>query len=151
MNGQLIGKYRFGLYTKSVSDENQNPIQIIELIYKQGQSAQIQKFTNLNLGTVYYVYELDDNGRPICEGEAATVAGKPFLVTYAKASNEQNGAALRLTEEEWSKSAIVYNQINYQELPQTGGIGAEIYKTVGLLLLLTALCGILWKRRGRTE
>lgn len=104
------------------------------------------KFTNLTLGKMYYIYELDDNGVPIRgDNTLATVNGANFLVTYS------NGPAVTIPESGTAAAAVtVTNQVCYPELPHTGGAGTTLYTKGGVLLTASAMFLLLYyhtKRR----
>lgn len=148
LGSKLSGTYRFGLYKKPAPEESEEPEQTIELVFQADSTAQTAKFSNLDLDTPYYVYELDDQGKPIMAGAEATVSRIPFIVTYTKKQGKAEVPSITLTAQEWSGQADVYNQINYPELPQTGGTGTIHYPQIGLLLLLlSGLLGLYFKSR----
>lgn len=132
--GNLGGTYTFGLY--ETEDGSGTPLQTIKFVYNADGSSRTDKFTNLDLGKTYYIFELDDEGNPIANGNSATASGKPFIVTY-----ENNS----ITLSETSGSVIVTNRTNYPELPATGGLGTTLFTTAGLLLILIALLGLCYK------
>ena len=80
---RLTGTYRFGIYDRE--DPTGDPLQTVMITYGNGTvtpEGRRAKFTNLELGKTYYIYELDDDGQPIKDGALAAVDGKIFEVTY---------------------------------------------------------------------
>lgn len=140
---QVNGSYRFGIY--DTENPVGNPMQTVSITFSAGQTAQnIAKFSNLELGKTYYIYELDDNGMPIHDGTTATVDGKRFTVSYP------NGSAVTIAEDGSELTVTVTNSVSYPELPETGGSGTSLYTTGGLALILGAVMLLLYihfKRR----
>lgn len=124
--GNRNGTYRFGLF----EEPNGEMLQETSAVFAFGEQTKSAKFTNVDLEKTYYVYELDDQGNPIQDG-AATVSGIPFVVSYT-------GNSVTVTEENHSKTVTVTNRINYAELPQTGGGGISVFRTLGTALVLCA-------------
>ncbi len=143
---KIDGAYRFGIYAEA--NPTGNPLQTVTITYAnstvtpEGGTA---KFTNLPLGTTYYIYELDDDGNPIQNSALATVNGKSFLVSYA------NDPAVTVPTDGTAAAIItVTNQVCYPELPHTGGAGTTLYTTGGVLLTASAMFLLLYyhtKRR----
>lgn len=142
---KIDGTYHFGLYAQAVATGE--PLQTVTITYanntvnpKDGTA----KFTNLELGTTYYVYELNDSGQPITSG-SGTVSGKPFLVTYTD-------NAVTVTAENPTANVTVTNKVNYPELPLTGGRGTtHIYLLGSLLALAAGMLLATRKRMGRSQ
>ena len=143
---KIDGAYRFGIYAEA--NPTGNPLQTVTITYAnstvtpEGGTA---KFTNLPLGTTYYIYELDDDGNPIQNSALATVNGKSFLVSYA------NDPAVTVPTDGTAAAIVtVTNQVCYPELPHTGGAGTTLYTTGGVLLTASAMFLLLYyhtKRR----
>lgn len=132
---KVTGTYKFGIY----EDENTtpNPLQTVTITYEEDGKVTPEsgkaKFTNLTLGSTYYIYELDDAGNPIKNDTIATVNGKSFSVNYT------SGNAVTIPDNGTATVTItVTNRVNYSELPETGGTGTIPYTTGGLLLILSA-------------
>ena len=138
----VVGTYTFGLY--DTENPTGAPMQTATITFAAGQTVQnTAKFTNLELGKRYYIYELNDAGRPIRDGVTAMVDGKRFSVRYTSGPEvviPEGGAA----------AVTVTNSVSYPELPETGGTGTERYTALGLLLSASALL-LLWKRRRRAK
>ena len=119
------GTYTFGLF------ENQNdtkPIQIASITYGEDQTVSTCKFTNLDVDTknpkTYYVYELDDDGKPIKDSNVHTINGKEFYTSYGK--NEVSNGNM----------VIITNQNRTKQLPSTGSSGTLCYRLAGITLML---------------
>lgn len=144
---KIDGAYRFGIYTEA--NPTGNPLQTVTIKYANSTvtpESGTAKFTNLTLGKMYYIYELDDNGVPIRgDNTLATVNGANFLVTYS------NGPAVTIPESGTAAAAVtVTNQVCYPELPHTGGAGTTLYTKGGVLLTASAMFLLLYyhtKRR----
>ena len=144
---KIDGDYRFGIYAEA--NPTGNPLQTVTITYANSTvtpESGTAKFTNLTLGKMYYIYELDDNGVPIRgDNTLATVNGANFLVTYS------NGPAVTIPESGTAAAAVtVTNQVCYPELPHTGGAGTTLYTKGGVLLTASAMFLLLYyhtKRR----
>lgn len=144
---KIDGAYRFGIYDEA--NPTGNPLQTVTIKYANSTvtpESGTAKFTNLTLGEMYYIYELDDNGVPIRgDNTLATVNGANFLVTYS------NGPAVTIPESGTAAAAVtVTNQVCYPELPHTGGAGTTLYTKGGVLLTASAMFLLLYyhtKRR----
>ena len=123
------GTYTFGLFTDA---EGTNKVKETQAVFAYGNQTVEAKFTDVTLGTLYYVYELDDQDNPIRGNEtAATVSGIPFVVSY-------EGNSVMVTKDNPSGAVTVTNRINYAQLPQTGGGGISAFRTLGTALMLCA-------------
>lgn len=144
---KIDGAYRFGIYDEA--NPTGNPLQTVTIKYANSTvtpESGTAKFTNLTLGRMYYIYELDDNGVPIRgDNTLATVNGANFLVNYS------NGPAVTIPESGTAAAAVtVTNQVCYPELPHTGGAGTTLYTKGGVLLTASAMFLLLYyhtKRR----
>ena len=144
---KIDGAYLFGIYAEA--NPTGNPLQTVTITYANSTvtpESGTAKFTNLTLGKMYYIYELDDNGVPIRgDNTLATVNGANFLVTYS------NGPAVTIPESGTAAAAVtVTNQVCYPELPHTGGAGTTLYTKGGVLLTASAMFLLLYyhtKRR----
>lgn len=144
---KIDGTYRFGIYAEA--NPTGNPLQTVTITYANSTvtpESGTAKFTNLTLGKMYYIYELDDNGVPIRgDNTLATVNGANFLVSYS------NGPAVTIPESGTAAATVtVTNQVCYPELPHTGGAGTTLYTTGGVLLTASAMFLLLYyhtKRR----
>ena len=144
---KIDGAYRFGIYDEA--NPTGNPLQTVTIKYANSTvtpESGTAKFTNLTLGKMYYIYELDDNGVPIRgDNTLATVNGANFLVNYS------NGPAVTIPGSGTAAAAVtVTNQVCYPELPHTGGAGTTLYTKGGVLLTASAMFLLLYyhtKRR----
>lgn len=144
---KIDSAYRFGIYAEA--NPIGNPLQTVTITYANSTvtpESGTAKFTNLTLGKMYYIYELDVNGVPIRgDNTLATVNGANFLVTYS------NGPAVTIPESGTAAAAVtVTNQVCYPELPHTGGAGTTLYTKGGVLLTASAMFLLLYyhtKRR----
>lgn len=144
---KIDGAYRFGIYDEA--NPTGNPLQTVTITYANSTvtpESGTAKFTNLTLGEMYYIYELDDNGVPIRgDNTLATVNGANFLVNYS------NGPAVTIPGSGTAAAAVtVTNQVCYPELPHTGGAGTTLYTKGGVLLTASAMFLLLYyhtKRR----
>ncbi|MCI7742058.1 MAG: CHAP domain-containing protein [Clostridiales bacterium] len=140
----ISGTYRFGLYdTENPAGE---PMQTATLAFTTGQTSQnTAKFSDLELGKTYYIYELDDDGKPVRNGEAALVGGNQFAVTYP------DGSAVTIANDGSSLAVTVTNSVSYPELPETGGAGTKLYTMGGLLLIAAASLLLLYNHTRRRK
>lgn len=134
---KIDGTYSFGLY--KVEDGVETWVQTVTLTWANGVSPDPARFTNVELGKTYVVYELDDKGDPI-KGEGGTVSKRPFLVSYTDNT-------IDITATSPTATVTVTNRVNYPELPLTGGMGTAPFHLLGALLTLAALA--LLKKRPR--
>lgn len=135
---KIDGTYRFGIYTEA--NPIGDPLQRVTITYANSTvtpESRTAKFTNLTLGKMYYIYELDDSSQPISGNVPATVNSSSFLVTYP------NGPAVTVPADGSAAATVtVTNQVCYPELPNTGGAGTIPY-TIGGFLLLTGAAFLL--------
>lgn len=131
----VSGTYRFGLYT----DENAtgNPIQKIQITYNAGETeTKKNKFVDLDTGTTYYVFELDDEGRPIKDSTTvAIVNGMEYFTSYATTNSESTTEPNSASN---GDTVTVTNQSRVNKLPSTGSCGVLIYRLAGAILILFA-------------
>ena len=104
----------------------------------------IARFENLPLGKTYYVFELDDSGRPVPDGETRIISGMPC-------SAFGGGTAVALSPEHPGGEAEITNRINYAELPETGGSGTAPYTAAGIAIMALSGTVLFFKRRSRRE
>ncbi|MGM9587393.1 MAG: SpaA isopeptide-forming pilin-related protein [Candidatus Limivicinus sp.] len=131
---KVDGTYRFGIYDSE--EASGTPLQTVLIQYGNGTvtpAGGIAKFTGLALGGTYYIYELDDSGQPIKEGNTAMAGGKLFEVSY------NDGPSVTVPEDGTAAATVtVTNQVHYTALPETGGPGTQLYAMGGLLLMAAA-------------
>ena len=140
----ISGTYCFGLYdTENPAGE---PMQTVTLAFTTEQTSQnTAKFSDLELGETYYIYELDDNGKPVRNGETALVGGNQFAVTYPR------GSAVTIANDGSILDITVTNSVSYPELPETGGAGTKLYTMGGLLLIAAASLLLLYNHTRRRK
>lgn len=130
----VSGTYRFGLYENQEATGAQ--IQKIQITYSAGETdTKKNKFVDLELGKTYYVFELDDEGRPIKDSSTvAIVNGMEYFTSYATTktgATEPNSATN-------GDKVTVTNQSRVNKLPSTGSCGVLIYRLAGAILILFA-------------
>lgn len=124
----VSGTYRFGLYDdKKKLDEK-------AIIYDAGDTQDKSvKFENLELNKTYYVYELDDQDKPITDtSKEVTINTMNYQVVY-----EKNG--ITLSSDKSSETIVVTNKSRTKILPSTGSIGTLIYRLLGAMLVVASL------------
>ena len=125
----VSGTYRFGLY--DTPNPVGDPMQTVSISFADGDSgSKTEKFTNLVLGETYYLFELDDAGKPILNERVGTVNGNQFKVSYSDSAMVTIGTA--------QSNVTVTNNISYPVLPETGGRGIGMFTIGGLTLMLAA-------------
>lgn len=140
--GKVDGTYTFGLFAV----DSDVCLQTATLKWANGTSIPSDgkvRFTNVELGKEYRVYELDSQGKPIASGPGV-VGGVPFLVTYPEGT-------VTVTVDTPSAETWVTNRLNYAELPNTGGPGQIPYTIGGLLLLAVGLTLLYNQQKRRKE
>ena len=121
-------------------------MQTVTLAFTTGQASQnTAKFSDLELGKTYYIYELDDDGKPVRNGETALVGGNQFAVTYP------GGSAVTIASDGSGSAVTVTNSVSYPELPQTGGAGTKLYTMGGLMLIAAASLLLLYNHTRRRK
>lgn len=125
----VSGTYRFGLY--DTPNPVGDPMQTVSISFADGDSgSKTAKFINLVLGETYYLFELDDAGKPILNERVGTVNGNQFKVSYSDSAMVTIGTA--------QSNVTVTNNISYPVLPETGGRGIGMFTIGGLTLMLAA-------------
>ena len=138
---KLDGAYTFALY--ETPDGSGTPVATASVVYANGTVTPedgAAQFSGLTLGKTYYVFELDDRGTPVPDGEAALISGTPYTVFGG-------GAAVPLSPEHPSGEAAITNRINYAELPETGGRGTGIFYVLGAFLTMAGTALLLLQKR----
>lgn len=155
----LNGRYKFGLYDKE-SGEGQ-PLQTLTITYQNGQAiyerdgheVMAPVFSELGVSeqAKYYVFELDDSGKPIQNGGMATVDGKTFVVTYSNngVAPSADSNAEPNAEQPDKTTVTVTNQAKQFTLPQTGGKGILFHVIAGTILLTASVLGYILQKRKR--
>ena len=140
---QISGTYRFGIYSEP--NPTGNPLQMVSITFP-GSTTGTAKFTNLELGRAYCIYELDDRGSPIQGGTLAGVNGNRFVVTY------ENGSMVVIPADGTPAVMVtVTNDARCYELPETGGMGTAPYTAGGLAILLGAAMVYTGKKRRKEK
>ena len=132
------GTYRFGLFADAAGTKL---LQETYVTYAYGQLTASAKFTDVEFGKPYYVFELNDQGKPIPGGQPGTVGGVPFVVSYVSSE-------ITVTADAPVGKVTVTNRLNYAELPRTGGSGTAGFTALGILLIAASLTLFAVKRRG---
>ena len=124
----VSGTYTFGLYKNSQGSGS--PLQVKTITYSTGETEEkYTKFINLELDTIYYVFELDDEGRPITNtSQEVTVNKLPYVVDY-KVKGESTSKAVVGDE------VIVTNSLRTKKLPSAGSRLTLIYRQLGLVMV----------------
>ena len=129
----VSGTYTFGLY----QDKNDltNPLQKVSITYKAGKpQEQTMKFNDLELDKTYYVFELDDEKKPIVDSsQEVTINKLQYTVEYKNEKGEFTSAATN------GQTVTVTNRSRTKILPSTGGYGSLLYRISGALLALASL------------
>ena len=140
----VSGTYRFGLYNNSQGSGS--PLQVKTITYSTGETEEkTTKFINLNLDTTYYVFELDDEGRPITNtSQEVTVNKLPYVVDY-KVKKESTSKAVV------GDQVIVTNSLRTKKLPSAGSRLTLIYRQLGLVMVgvSSIVLLIIYKNRGK--
>lgn len=126
----VSGIYRFGLY----DDKNTllQPIKTITYSANDNPDKSV-KFENLELDKTYYVYELDDQGKPITDSsKEVTINTMNYQVVY-----ENNGTAKSSAKN--GDTVTVTNKSRTKILPSTGSMGTLIYRLLGATLVVASL------------
>lgn len=130
----VSGTYRFGLYDNA--EGSGDAIEIIEIKYDPtDKGVKTAKFKNQKLNTDYYVFELDQNDKPIkaSDGEA-TINSMQYKVVY---NNETN--SIETNSAKVGETVIVTNKSRTKILPSTGSMGTLIYRLLGATLVVASL------------
>ena len=123
----VTGTYHFGLYENK--DGTGAPLQTIFIQYDEGSiKAKSNKFINLDLDKTYYVYELDDQNKPIKDSGVHVINRLEYITSYSTNNAVQNGDTVTVT-----------NQSRVKQLPSTGSYGTLIYRISGAMLVLASL------------
>lgn len=138
----VSGTYWFGLYENNNAtnqDGTSTPKQTIYISYTAGDTeVKSNKFVDLDLAKTYYVFELDDQGKPIKNSTTvATVNGMEYLTSYA--TTNQGSTTTELNSASNGNTVTVTNQSRVNKLPSTGSCGVLIYRLAGAILILFAV------------
>lgn len=130
----VSGTYRFGLYDNA--EGSGDAIEIIEIKYDPtDKGVKTAKFKNQKLNTDYYVFELDQNDKPIkaSDGEA-TINSMQYKVVY---NNETDST--KTNNAKVGETVIVTNKSRTKILPSTGSMGTLIYRLLGATLVVASV------------
>lgn len=128
----VTGTYHFGLYENK--DGTGKPLQTIWIQYHEGSTkASSNKFNNLDLHKTYYVYELDDQKKPITDSNVHVINGLEYLTTYKTTNAIQSNVAKN------GDTVTVTNQSRTKILPSTGSMGTLIYRLLGATLVVASI------------
>lgn len=130
----VSGTYKFGLYNNA--DGTGTPLDTIEIKYRPGETGvKSAKFKNQTLNTDYYVFELDQNDKPIkaSDGEA-TINSMQYKVVYNNETNSTETNSAKVGD-----TVIVTNKSRTKILPSTGSIGTLIYRLLGATLVVVSV------------
>ena len=123
----VTGKYHFGLYENK--DGTEKLLQTISIQYDESSiDTKSNKFINLELDKIYYVYELDDQNNPIKDSGVHVINRLEYITSYSTNKAVQNGDTVTVT-----------NQSRVKQLPSTGSYGTLIYRISGVMLVLASL------------
>lgn len=140
----VSGTYTFGLYDNSEGDGS--PLQVKTITYSTGETEEkTTKFINLKPKTTYYVFELDDEGRPITNtSQEVTVNKLPYVVDYQVNAESTSKAVV-------GDQVIVTNSLRTKKLPSAGSRLTLIYRHLGLVMVVASFIVLLiiYKNRGK--
>lgn len=128
----VSGTYRFGLY-----DDKNTQLQPIKTITYSANdtSDKFVKFENLELDKTYYVYELDDQDKPITDtSKEVTINTMNYQVVYKNETQNTDTSSARNGE-----TIVVTNKSRTKILPSTGSMGTLIYRLLGATLVVASL------------
>lgn len=131
----VSGIYRFGLY----DDPNklEKPLQLPKTItYSANDNPDKSvKFENLELDKTYYVYELDDQDKPITDtSKEVTINTMNYRVVYKNETKNTDTSSAQNGE-----TIVVTNKSRTKILPSTGSMGTLIYRLLGATLVVASL------------
>lgn len=128
----VSGTYRFGLY-----DDKNTQLQPIKTITYSANDTpdKFVKFENLELDKTYYVYELDDQDKPITDtSKEVTINTMNYQVVYKNETQNTDTSSARNGE-----TIVVTNKSRTKILPSTGSMGTLIYRLLGATLVVASL------------
>lgn len=109
-------------------------LEIISIHYDPtDKGVKTAKFKNQKLNTDYYVFELDQNDKPIkASDDEATINSMQYKVVYDNNGNATNSAQV-------GETVIVTNKSRTKILPSTGSIGTLIYRLLGATFVVASV------------
>ena len=134
----VSGTYKFGLYDNAEGIGKR--LQTIDIEYNDPEDVLSAKFKNPDdLDGTYYVFELDQNGKPIkASDDEATINSMQYKVVYesnSEATNNANAAKV-------GDTVTVTNKSRTKILPSTGGTGNLIYRMSGTALVVVGVISL---------
>lgn len=142
----VSGTYRFGLYdnAEGINAEGIGKrLQTIDIEYnpKKPEDVLSAKFKNPDdLDGTYYVFELDQNGKPIkASDDEATINSMQYKVVY-KSNSKDNSKATNIAKV--GDTVTVTNKSRTKILPSTGGTGNLIYRISGTALVVVGVISL---------
>jgi hypothetical protein len=145
---KVDGTYRFGVFDNEAGTGT--PVEIATINYSDGTVSPktgIAKISSLTLGQNYWIYELDDNDKPIKNGGSGYVNENSVRVTY---DNGSGGANFVNIDSDAVKVTVTNQSVGY-ELPSAGGYGTLQYTLGGIFVLMIGIfygCSLHRKMRG---
>lgn len=128
----VSGTYNFGLYTDKKDLTTQ--LQTVSIIYNASETQEKSaKFINLDLNKTYYVFELDDDNKPIVNSSKEVTINKLQYTVDYKTEGKSTNAATN------GQTVTVTNRSRTKILPSTGGYGSLLYRISGAMLVLASL------------
>lgn len=137
----VSGTYNFGLYDNPNPQDTEKPLDTTHITYGPNDSEDVlsAKFKNPdNLEGTYYVFELDQNSKPIQASAEASINSMQYKVVYesnSEATNIANAAKV-------GDTVTVTNKSRTKILPSTGGTGNLIYRMSGTALVAVGLISL---------
>lgn len=131
----VSGTYRFRLY------DNQNGegtyLQEKSITYVAGEAQEESaKFIDLKLDETYYVFELDDENKPITDSSKEVTINKLQYTVDYKGEGASTNAATN------GQTVTVTNKSRTKILPSTGSIGNLIYRVSGTALVVVGVISL---------
>lgn len=136
----VSGTYRFGLYEDAAGTKL---LQTIDIEYRPGDPEDVltAKFNNPDdLDGTYYVFELDQNGKPIqASATEATINSMQYKVVY-ESNSKDNSKATNIAKV--GDTVTVTNKSRTKILPSAGGTGNLIYRMSGTALVAVGVISL---------
>lgn len=133
------GTYQFGLFKEE--NPKDKPLQKLTLTIKNGNIAYALDGDDstgpyfididVNTGTQYYIYELDEQDQPVKDGSHVIVDEANYVVHYPDSNPIiVDGTSIPVKE--------VHNYLTYR-LPESGGMGTHLHMLLGFAAILLSL------------
>ena len=134
----VSGTYRFGLYDDpNKLDKPLQPPKTITYSANDNPDKSV-KFENLELNKTYYVYELDDQDKPITDkSKEVTINTMNYQVVYKNETQNTDTSSAQNGE-----TIVVTNKSRTKILPSTGGTGNLIYRMSGTALVVVGVISL---------